>query len=55
MKDFERYGLIFKVMFWTIDMSVVIFCHKIKLLSRFLGEKTWKMFLFKIALVAFPF
>jgi hypothetical protein len=46
--------LALKVIFWTVDISAVVFCHKIKFISRMLGEKTWKMFIFKLFLVAVP-
>ena len=47
-------GTYIKVGFWVMDIAFVSFCHKIKLLTRVLGEKGWKMFAFKIAAVAFP-
>ena len=43
-----------KIGFWTVDIAFVSLCHKIKILTRILGDKTWRMFAFKIALVAFP-
>lgn len=43
-----------KVGFWAVDIAFVSFCHKIKLLTRILGDKTWKMFAFKIAFIVFP-
>ena len=54
-ESFTRTGEYMKVGFWVTDVLFVTFCHKIRLMSRLLGEKTWKMFVFKIAAVALPF
>lgn len=43
-----------KIGFWVVGITFVSLCHKIKLLTKILGDKTWRMFAFKIALVAFP-
>lgn len=43
-----------KIGFWAVDIAFVSLCHKIKILSKILGEKTWRMFAFKIVFILFP-
>ncbi len=54
-ESFKKTGEYMKVGFWVTDVLFVTFCHKIRLLSRLLGDKTWRMFVFKFAAVALPF
>lgn len=53
-EEFKRAGNMIKIGFWVVGITFVSLCHKIKLLTKILGDKTWRMFAFKIALVAFP-
>lgn len=53
-EGFKKAGDALKIGFWVVDIAFVSFCHKIKLLTRILGDKTWRMFAFKLAAIALP-
>jgi hypothetical protein len=40
---------------WTISLGVAIFAHKVKAISRVLGEKSWGMFTFKLSSLLIPY
>jgi len=41
--------------FWVVCLGFAGTCHRIRLLNRLLGEKSWKMFSFKLLSVIVPF
>ena len=53
-ENFKTAGNSIKIGFWVADIAFVSICHKIKLLTKILGDKTWKMFVFKLATITFP-
>lgn len=40
---------------WTISLGIAIFAHKIKVFTRFLGEKSWGMFSLKLSSLLIPY
>jgi hypothetical protein len=40
---------------WTISLGIAIFAHKVKAISRVLGEKSWGMFTFKLSSLLIPY
>lgn len=43
------------IAFWVLCFGFAGFCHRIPPLRRVLGERSWKMFGFKVAALVFPF
>lgn len=57
-EQYKSYQNITKYMtigFWAVCLGFAVSCHKIKWLSRLLGDKTWKMFSFKLLSVCLPY
>lgn len=53
-ENFKTAGNSIKIGFWAFDIAFVSLCHKIKFLTKILGDKTWRMFAFKLAAIAIP-
>jgi hypothetical protein len=40
---------------WTVSLGIAVFSHKVKIISRLLGEKSWGMFTFKLSSLLIPY
>jgi hypothetical protein len=43
------------IAFWVVSLSFAGLCHKIGIISRLLGNHSWKMFGFKLSSLVLPY
>ena len=41
--------------FWVVTLGFAGLCHKVGLINRVLGDRTWKMFTFKLTALFLPY